>query len=210
MLAFVAASGPKKSRVVDVGCGYGSNLRALVSRGYDAVGVEINPVIVKANVIAGLPCLSVEEFSRSPDTYDVVLMSHIIEHLPPHELLTFIDGYLDRLRVGGQLVIATPLLSSNFYDDFDHVRPYQPMGLQMAFGPGEAQIQYYSRNKLLLRDVWFRRSPWRVRYHRARYVFGPTTRFLQAIDLACALLWRLSGGLLGRTDGWVGRFEKTG
>ena len=55
------------------------------------------------------------------------------------------DGYLDRLKVGGHLVIATPLMSNNFYDDFDHVRPYQSLGILMVFGGGAAQVQYYAR-----------------------------------------------------------------
>jgi hypothetical protein len=59
-----------------------------------------------------------------------------------------------------------------------------------------------------LRDIWFRRSPWRANFWRARYLSGAATRVLQAMEFVGALGFRASAGLIGRTDGWVGRFEK--
>jgi SAM-dependent methyltransferase len=210
MIAFVSDALCREGKVLDIGCGLGRNLRILRARGIDAIGIEVNPEIVKVGVANGLPCQTVTEFAGDTRTFDVLLMSHIIEHFQPRDLLEFIDGYLDRLRVGGGLVIATPLMSNNFFDDFDHVRPYQPLGLQMVFGGTGAQVQYYARNRLVLRDVWFRRSPWRMNYCRARHVFGAMTRVLQVFDLLAVLAFKLSFGLFGRTDGWVGRFEKIG
>jgi SAM-dependent methyltransferase len=211
VLGFVERALKEKSgrfKVLDVGCGYGRNLKVLRARGIDAVGVDINEEIVSANRAIGLASQTVDQFKQDTASYGVILMSHVVEHFAPADLLRFVDGYLDRLEAGGGLVIATPLLSNNFYDDFDHVRPYQPMGFQMVFGGQGAQVQYYARNRLVLRDVWFRRSPWRINYHRSRYVFGPVTRLLQALDGAAAAIFRMSFGLLGRTDGWVGWFEK--
>lgn len=194
-------------RVLDVGCGFGRNLQLLMQHGFDAMGVEVNDAIVRQNLAAGLPCVTPDQLKAQPEPFDLLLMSHVIEHFAPDALLAFMDSYLDRLRPGGHLLIATPLASTNFYDDFDHVRPYQPIGLLMVFGKG-AQVQYYARNRLALRDVWFRRSPWRGNYLRARYVPSPATRALQVAELGAALAFRASFGLLGRTDGWVGLFQK--
>jgi hypothetical protein len=119
------------------------------------------------------------------------------------------DVYLDRLKPGGRLVIATPLMSEYFYDDFDHIRPYQPVGIQMVFGERAAQVQYYSRNKLALRDLWFRRSPKRISHARARYLPTRTYWALFALDLLASAAFLLSGRLFGTTNGWVGVFEKT-
>jgi hypothetical protein len=136
-------------------------------------------------------------------------MSHVIEHFGPAELLSFMDGYLDRLKPGGWLVIATPLMSDYFYDDFDHIRPYQPAGIQMVFGEGAPQVQYYSRNKLALRELWFRRSPKRISYARARYLPAPSRWALLALDLVAAAAFLLSARLFGTINGWIGVFEKT-
>src|SRR5690348_295874 len=159
----VLASGPQ---ILDVGCGYGRLLEQMEKRGLTATGVDVNPEIVAANISKGLRCVTHEEFTKSKDTYDVMVMSHVIEHFPPAQLVTFMDSYLDRLKIDGQLIIATPLLSDFFYDDFDHIRPYQPTGLLLVFGGNRAQMQYYARNQLKLRDLWFRKSPFRVNFAR--------------------------------------------
>jgi SAM-dependent methyltransferase len=210
MMQFAAAACPGTGgrRVLDVGCGFGRNLRLLKANGFEALGVDVNPKIVQDNVAAGLPSVTPEEFAQQQGVFDLVLMSHIVEHFTPSELVAFMDVYLDRLRPGGHLLIATPLASSNFYDDFDHVRPYQPIGLLMVFGGDEAQVQYYARNRIELRDIWFRRSPWRGSFLRARYINSAATRVLQTAELAAAVLFRASFGLIGRTDGWVGLFRK--
>lgn len=198
----------KACKILDVGSGNGRYLRKLGESGFDMTGVDVNSELVQANQKAGLHCLTVEEFAQTQDIYDVVLMSHVIEHFAPKDLVPFLDGYLDRLKAGGRLIIATPLLTRLFYDDFDHVKPYHPMGLLMVFGEGQAQVQYYSRNKLRLEDVWIRRGHWRFAHRRARYINSYVTRLMQIAEFASALAFRLSGGLIGQADGWVGMFQK--
>lgn len=198
------------TRVVDAGCGYGKYLKMIIGAGLNATGVEINPEIVAQNRKAGLPCVTAEEFEKSGETYDVILMAHIIEHFAPKDLVHFMDTYLDHLKPGGRLIVATPLGSDYFYDDFDHIKPYQPIGLSMVFGETAAQVQYYARNKLVLRDIWFRKSPLRISYARGRYLRTPGRFILAVLDLLAAAAYVLSGSLIGTTNGWVGVFEKTG
>jgi SAM-dependent methyltransferase len=206
-----ACTGPsQKCRVLEVGCGYGRYLRVLSGLGFDVTGVDANPELVRANREAGLRCFTAEEFRQSTDSYDVMLMSHVIEHFAPQDLVPFMDSYLDRLKGGGKLVIATPLLTRFFYDDFDHVKPYHPVGLLMVFGEEQAQVQYYARNKLRLEDVWIRRGHWRFAHRRARYVRSPVTRLLQLVEFGSAVAFRLSLGIVGQADGWVGVFRKVG
>jgi SAM-dependent methyltransferase len=198
----------EKCRVLDVGCGYGKKLHALQDNGVDVTGVEVNPEIVRANREAGLHCFTAEEFSHRTENYDVMLMSHVIEHFSPKDLIPFLDGYLDRLKFGGNLIIATPLLTPYFYDDFDHVKPYHPMGILMVFGADRAQVQYYARNKLALEDIWIRRSPLRPPHSRGRYMQSIQARPRQILEFLSAVLYRVSGGLIGESDGWVGLFRK--
>jgi SAM-dependent methyltransferase len=202
---------PKREReckVLDVGCGYGRNLRWLQESGYDAIGVEVNRDIIAANSTENLKTISAETFLASDSVYDAILMSHIIEHFDPQTLASFLDSHLDRLKIGGILVIATPLMTSYFYDDFDHVRPYQPIGILMVFGEGNAQVQYYSRNKLKLRDLWFRRGHHRAHFQRARYVRSLRTTLLGIVDMLSLIVFAASRGRVGRKNGWIGVFEK--
>lgn len=200
--------GRKNFQIVDVGCGYGRTLRALRMAGIDAIGIDVNPHIVASNNKEGLKCFTPTEFAAQPVQADVLIMSHVIEHFSPRDLLAFLDGYLENLRPGGHLLVATPLLGARFFDDFDHIKPYQPVGLGMVFGASGAQVQYYGRHRLKLADVWFRRSPYAVAYARGLYVKSWTTPFLQLINLSCALVFRASAGLIGQASGWVGLFEK--
>ncbi len=195
-------------RVLDVGCGYGRMLRLMAAAGWDATGVEINPEIVEVNRKAGMRCWTTAEFGRSTELFDVILMSHVIEHFSPVDLLGFMDDYLDHLKPGGRLIVATPLLSEYFYDDFDHVKPYQPTGILMVFGDGAAQVQYYARNRLALRDIWFRRSPLRISHSRSRYIRSPWRFIVVASDFIAAFAYLISARVIGRTNGWVGVFEK--
>jgi len=196
-------------RIADIGCGHGRLLRALAARGVAATGVEENEAIVAANRAAGLTCLTTAEFARSDASFDVIVMSHLIEHFAPEALVEFIDRHLDRLRPGGALILASPLASPYFHDDLDHVRPYPPASIQMVFSPGVPQTRHRPRNRMLLRDVWFRRAHFRPVSFKGMRMRTWTTLPLAALECASALAFHASFQLFGRTDGWVGVFEKS-
>jgi SAM-dependent methyltransferase len=195
-----------EQKLLDVGCGQCNKLRLIVSLGINAVGVDINPILVQQAQKAGFDCITVDEFNLTDDTYEVMLMSHIIEHFMPEQLLEFMDGYLDRLSSEGYLIIATPLNSPYFYDDFDHVKPYHPTGINMVFGGSNLQVQYYSRNHIELCNLWFRREPLRLTFLAGLYV--KKNYLLTFINISLAILFRLSFGIIGRTNGWVGLYQK--
>ena len=197
-----------KPRLLDVACGYGRYLKLLQDAKYDVLGVEINAEIVDKNRNNGLNCVTVDEFKSSDEQFDLIIMSHIIEHFEPQALKDFLDFYLDRLKIDGYLIIATPLMSDYFYDDFDHVKPYQPAGVISVFGRSGAQVQYYSKNHLQLCDLWFRRGFYKFAHFRSNYIKSPLTWPLRMANFLSALVYRASFGLVGQVDGWMGVFKK--
>jgi SAM-dependent methyltransferase len=205
-----ANNNQKDYRVLDVGCGYGHKMMAMTSAGYKVLGVDINPQIIATNQNKGFNCVTVEEFAQNHNTeqFDIILMSHIIEHFHPSELKDFMDNYLDKLKMGGYLIIATPLLTDYFYDDFDHVKPYTPLSIIKVFDTIATQVQYYSRNKIRLTDLKFRRRHYQSSLKREIYVRSWATKLYQVGEFLSILLCRISCGWLGKKDGWVGIFRK--
>lgn len=198
----------KNQVILDVGTGRGRYIK-LLGHASDAniIGIEINKELIEQSKEAGLNVISIEEFEMLDNQYDVILMSHIIEHFNPVDLLAFIDTYLDKLRKGGVLIIATPLHSSYFYDDFDHVRPYRPTGIQLVFGSHKKQVQYYSRNKLELIDIWFRKAPYRLVNYAGLYLHK-YSRLPTLFNVILAILFRLTYGFIGQKNGWIGVYRK--
>ena len=208
MIEQCVSANDKAVRLLDVGCGYGRNLDTVKHLCGTCIGVDINPEIVRANKERGFKCFAPEELPRDDLKFDIILMSHVIEHFAPSDLLVFMDGYIDLLRPGGHLIIATPLMSPYFYDDFDHIKPYQPEAIHMIFGKKGAQVQYQSRHELVLSDIWYRRSYCRISYRRSRHIKTALSRAAVMLEFVSAFISFIFMGRLGRTDGWMGTFRK--
>src|SRR5260221_1101481 len=131
-----------KKYILDVGCGNGANAHLLASRGHIVDGISISeselatarPYLHRYwlhNLEQGLPDLA-------EGSYDVVICSHVLEHIGyPDKLLTDIRRML---KNGGHLIVALPnllfyksrleLMKGNFrYEetgiwDYTHLRWY--------------------------------------------------------------------------------------
>lgn len=206
LLKSVGINGAHK--VLDVGCGYGRVLDFLTKHYYDVAGVDKNKHIVQINKKACRNCQDLDEFKEDKKIYDVIIMFHVIEHFSPGELLEFMDFYLDRLKTRGYLIIATPLMTKYFYDDFDHIKPYNPVGIEMVFNASCAQVQYYSRNKLKLENIKYKKYYYRLTDLKGLYIKTINKYFILFIHFLSALAFKLSLGILGKKDGWMGLYKK--
>jgi SAM-dependent methyltransferase len=200
----------RNTKVLDIGCGYGQKLKILTDLGICVTGVEINETIVSENKRNGLACLTLYEFQNSNEIYDILLMSHIIEHFQPSDLLDFMDSYLNRLTDGGYLIISTPLNSPYFYDDFDHVKPYHPTGISMVFCNHKSQVQYHSKHHLEMIDIWFRKAPFQLKFFSSLYGRKYSKIPLILANIILTFIFYLSFKIISRTDGWIGLYRKVG
>ncbi len=95
--------------VLDIGCGIGRNLRHLDGNG---VGVDHNLDCVAACVDAGLTAYVDTEFASSPhavkQSFDSLLLSHVVEHMSDDDVVALVSTYLPYLRCGGRVIVITP------------------------------------------------------------------------------------------------------
>ncbi len=106
--------GPRRGRLLEVGCGLGHLLTWLVDC-YQVVGVDINDWALKQarqNVPQGGFCLlSAEDLGAFPTaSFQVVISKHVVEHLENPE--RSIAEMSRVLSPGGILLMATPNLDS--------------------------------------------------------------------------------------------------
>jgi 2-polyprenyl-3-methyl-5-hydroxy-6-metoxy-1,4-benzoquinol methylase len=100
--------GAPRPRVLDVGCATGALLEKLRDRGWDCVGVELSPAADYARHERGLDVRgeSLEESRFPPARFDLVLASHLIEHL--NDPAAFVREVFRLLAPGGYFLATTP------------------------------------------------------------------------------------------------------
>ena len=103
---------PNGGRLLDVGCGNGAFLDLAKSCGWEVAGLDPDPVAVEyckkrqLSVETG----GFEVFSAQSEIFDVITLSHVIEHTPnPVQVLCACHALL---KPGGQLWLETPNIES--------------------------------------------------------------------------------------------------
>ena len=114
-------------RVLDYGCGFGTFLLGLPRTGIEAFAYDISDRVVeqlgKAARYTGrtIQAAIVDENGRiDPSEFDVILCSHVLEHVPSDEEL--ITELVRVLRPGGYILVNVPL--NERWSDPRHVRGY--------------------------------------------------------------------------------------
>ena len=106
-------NGRWRGRLLDIGCGNGRFLAQMRKLGWSCVGFEPDPVAAEVarkrhrlEVYHGL----LRETGLQKGAFDIITMSHVIEHLPDPSRTLKICHQL--LKENGLVVIATPNISS--------------------------------------------------------------------------------------------------
>lgn len=134
---------PFQGKMLDLGCGDGSVVRALNDSGViSAEGVDIHQ---------GLD-FETDALKFADAAFDLVLMYSVIEHL--HNPGNALSEVRRVLKKGGQLIVITPnfdltsflICDRTFYEDPTHVHPYNPVSLEHV-------MKIYGFKKLFL-GLW--------------------------------------------------------
>ncbi|MEL6671516.1 MAG: class I SAM-dependent methyltransferase [Bacteroidota bacterium] len=114
-------SGTEKGNILDIGCGTGEFLGTMKAAGWKTLGLEPDPGAreqVKTN--QGVEVYDNEHlFSLADDSYDVISMWHVLEHV--HRLHDYLDKIQSLLKPSGKFLVAVPNYQSV---DADHYQAY--------------------------------------------------------------------------------------
>ena len=199
----------RNMRILEVGCGRGGKTDFLRAQGFkNILGVEKNEFQVRECCNRGLNVVTLDKFAEkhSEDKFDFIVLSHIIEHFDFESLVGFIDGYLDYLKPGGLVLIATPMLHPHFWLDLDHQKPYYPQGIKNFYSGTDEQVGFTSKYRLKLKDIRFRRSPFRVKNDR-NLLLKKNDLPMLLFNMVSAVLFKLSFSLLGYKSAWIGLYK---
>ena len=120
---FEAAFAPG-ARVLDVGCGKGRDVVALLDMGFDAYGIEPNDAM-RARAIERHPRLASRVAAASlPDIgqpfgggFAAVVCCAVLMHLSESDLAAAFDGMIAALRPEGRLLLALPEMRLDWLDE---------------------------------------------------------------------------------------------
>jgi 2-polyprenyl-3-methyl-5-hydroxy-6-metoxy-1,4-benzoquinol methylase len=100
------------TKLLEVGCGNGRTLVGLRSLGWQVEGVDVDPVALQMANSQGLEtrCGHLLDLKYSADSFDVIIMHHVIEHL--HDPIKFLQECHRLLKPGGRLLMITPNMES--------------------------------------------------------------------------------------------------
>ena len=113
----------RAARIVDIGCGQGEFLSVCNALGYrDITALDFTATRKLAEIVARYPNIRAvdfkgsiaQHFAASDESYDVIHLSHVIEHIPKYELLQHIDVLYKALNRGGMLIVRTPNMEGPF------------------------------------------------------------------------------------------------
>ncbi|MBK7231842.1 MAG: class I SAM-dependent methyltransferase [Saprospiraceae bacterium] len=144
----------KNAKIIDLGCGSGSLLKALDENGFTQVfGIDISPEqiqVAKTMGVHNIKCMDIQSFfEEDKNKYDLILGMDIIEHFTKNELVDLLQKIKNKLNFGGQVVFRTPnmdaILPNRYaFGDFTHeclLNSSSAQQLGLACGYGQVEIK---------------------------------------------------------------------
>ncbi|WP_459895254.1 class I SAM-dependent methyltransferase, partial [Hydrogenobaculum acidophilum] len=125
-----------KPKALDIGCGRGEMLSIYEDYGFEAFGIDINKVVLEETRSKGFNVAYADALdflkSQKQDTYDVISLIHVLEHLPFEYAFELHKEVLRVLKPGGTYIAEFPFAENltvgtiGFWTDPTHLKPLHP------------------------------------------------------------------------------------
>lgn len=175
--------------ILDIGCGNGNFIKLDPKR---IIGLDSNKESLlvckrkKFKVFYG----NATSLPFNSKVFEGVHCSHIIEHLYPDKAYKMLQEIARVLKENGVLVLSSPLLWEGFYNNFTHIKPYNPESiLRYLVDEGEEKTFCEIKDRFMKIDLYWRfrllKLPTRFGYLLSNflYQFGVHTLLKDAYTL---------------------------
>ncbi|MDP6526306.1 MAG: class I SAM-dependent methyltransferase [Kiritimatiellia bacterium] len=159
------------ARILDIGAGQGRLVSAMRFWGYrNAIGIDASIEQVRVGREAGCEALSFADafdwLPKHPSEYDCVLALDVLEHIPKHDALAFLDRINSAMVKGGRLVVKTVnslVIPGYRYGDYTHETAFTASSLEQVLrcsGFDDIEIREYGPKAASIRGAarsigWF-------------------------------------------------------
>ena len=158
-------------KYLEAGAGLGEFLQLVRERfpGLQIKAVDISRELVEKLKTDGFDAdvASITDMPFADEVFDITHCSHVIEHLAYPQIASALDELIRVTRIGGHLIIRTPLMNPQFYSDIDHVRPYPPEAILAHFE--KEQLQRQSTHSIKVVKIQFEYLPTIVFKYRRHF-----------------------------------------
>jgi len=139
------------SKIFELGCAGGWNLWHFYHQGYEVAGLDYSPSLVALGREQGLN-LQVGSIPDIQGKYDVIILSHVVEHLP--DVLTSVNQIASHLNNNGIMYISLPDMDNFSMAELQNAHVYyfscrtfihymHQCGLKLVkFGPSEVKHMF--------------------------------------------------------------------
>ena len=132
----------REARILDIGCGWGQFLSWVKQKNYSHLeGIDMGSDQVEHCRSIGLNVSratdSIRYLRERVETYDLITLHHVIEHVPPTNGVDLLRAMRGSLRPGGTVIVQTPNMSAisagfSRYIELTHVTGYTESNLHEA------------------------------------------------------------------------------
>ena len=141
--------------LLDIGCGNGRFLMLAQEMGWNAEGIDFDSKAVETALERGLVVRQggIEILSKEQEKYDVITLSHVIEHVP--DPLNLLRSIYRLLKPGGSLWLETPNLASLGHQRFrENWRDLDPPRHLILFTPDSLRLALEQAGFKVIKQYW--------------------------------------------------------
>ena len=147
----------KRAAILEIGPGFGTMLHCLHERcGFQNVrAIDVSPEAVNAcnRILPGSTELIPDTagyLEKHREEFDLVVMLHVLEHVPKAEVLPLVRAIHGALKAGGKFIVEVPNIAhpiagaKNRYEDFTHTVGFTDQSLAFVLrNSGFADVAVY-------------------------------------------------------------------